>query len=79
MAHNPRSPEYGEGFFRCFEVTTTVHLPRYALLPTTADEWFSLVTQMGSSLERIVEIRYPLATDIVDRRRNRTKFGPVYS
>lgn len=62
-------PSYGVGFFRMFDVTATVYLPRHAKLPTTANEWFEIVNSMGSSLESVVERRYPLANDVVEMRK----------
>lgn len=73
-----RQPEFGPGFFRAFEVTATVYLPRGAELPVYAADWFEMVNRMGSSLERVVEIRYPLCDDIVGQRAKGMQ-GPVYT
>lgn len=72
-----RDPAFGPGFFRAFQVTATVYLPRGAPLPTTANEWFDMVNSPGSGLDGVVERRFPLCDDIVDMRK-RLGHGPVY-
>ena len=72
-----RNPAFGEGAFRAFDVTATVYLPRGVPLPTTAQEWFEMVDRMGSSLQSVIERRYPLADDIVQQR-HRLGAGPFY-
>lgn len=68
-----------ESPFRLFELTILVHIPKHwDELPHTAADWFERVvgcsqehfTPAGGSLEGIRELRYPLAEDVIEARRN---------
>ena len=62
-----------EGFFRRFELTISVWIPKDRDLPTTFNDWITAagLRAEGSTpttLERVVETRHPPAKDIVERR-----------
>lgn len=62
--------------FRRFELTIGVYLPGDAPLPETFVEWLERATGCDLSdgpatpttLERVVETRYPLASDVIEKR-----------
>jgi hypothetical protein len=58
---------------RLFELTIGVYLPEGAPLPVTFQDWIDRMNVCGGAtatyLERVVERRYPLADDVVERRR----------
>lgn len=63
--------------FRLFEVTIQVHIPRNGELPHYAADWLEVITgasqehfgATGASLVGIRELRYPLADDVVEKRK----------
>lgn len=68
--------------FRLFDLTISVYLPREAPLPETFNDWLvrafgrEAVNEMGAlttTLQGVVERRYPLAEDVVERRRGTTR------
>lgn len=76
-----------EGVFRHFELTIGVFLPADAEVPYTFNDWLAYafgadaVARMGATpttLNAVVETRYPLADDVVQRRRElgtRTRYA----
>jgi hypothetical protein len=67
---------------RTFELTMRVFVPADGPLPETFRDWLTRATGVDCSegpatattLERIVETRYPLAADVIKRRKS--KEGP---
>lgn len=62
--------------FRRFELTIGVYLPGGAALPEDFREWLERATgcdlsdgpATATTLERVVETRYPLADDVIEKR-----------
>lgn len=71
--------------FRLFELTMTVYLPLTGDLPITFGDWIERAfgidqREIGASpttLNRVVELRYPLAPDVIERREGIKE--PIYS
>ena len=65
-----------EPLFRRFELTIGVYVGRSGELPTTFAEWRDIafgtegleLPATPTTLERVVEVRYPVAEDIRERR-----------
>lgn len=62
-----------ESPFRLFHLTISVYVPRGTPLPETFSEWveragFEVGGASPTSLERVVELRFPLAADVIDKR-----------
>jgi hypothetical protein len=53
---------------RLFHITFSLHLHKDSQLPETANEWAERINMIGSTLESVTELRYPLAKDIIERR-----------
>lgn len=80
MAAEQNAAQGRESPFRRFELTIGVYVPRGAPLPETFNDWIERAgfTAEGASpttLERVVETRYPLSADVIDKRTER-KDGP---
>ena len=69
---------------RLFQLTMNVYLPSHAPLPDTFTDWIGLAfgidtTELPASpttLTSVVELRYRLADDVVEKRRERKDGGP---
>ncbi len=67
--------------FRRFELTIGVYLPAGAPLPDTFREWIERAgfecnnVASPSTLERVIETRYPLSGDVIEKRRNSLYIG----
>lgn len=60
--------------FRHFELTIGVYVPVGAPLPQNFEEWveragFAVQGATPTTLERVVETRYPLSDDVIEKRR----------
>jgi hypothetical protein len=71
---------YGAFPFRRFELTIGVYVPRDAPIPETFNDWieragFECNIASPTTLERVVETRYPMSADVIEKRGERSD-GP---
>ena len=71
-------PKLGQ---RCFQLTMTVYLWEGETLPESFRDWIDragLCHDGASStrLDGIIEMRYPLADDVVEKRKTSFKYSP---